>query len=60
MKIDFLQFGSRNNFSNANAIITFTENVLKISALDNNKSAGGVFIDMTLTKHSVQLIKTYY
>ena len=42
--IYYKQFGFRKNFSTAHAIITLIENIQ--SALDNNKFACGIFIDL--------------
>ena len=53
--IYYKQFGFRENFSTAHAVITLVENVE--SALDNNKFACGIFVD--LEKHLIQLIITY-
>ena len=53
--IYYKQFGFRKNFSTAHAINTLIENVQ--SALENNKFAFGIFID--LKKYLIQLI-TYY
>ena len=53
--IYYKQFGFRKNFSTPHAINTLIENVQ--SALENNKFAFGIFID--LKKYLIQLI-TYY
>ena len=49
--IYYKQFGFRENFSTAHAIITLVENVQ--SALDNNKFAGGIFVNLEKAFDSV-------
>ena len=55
-------FGFRKKFSTAHAIITFIENVQ--SALDNNKFACGIFIDLEkafdTVDHNILLNKLSY
>ena len=55
-------FGFRKNFSTAHTIITFIENVQ--SALDNNKFACGIFIDLEkafdTVDHNILLRKLNY
>ena len=56
------QFGFRKDFSTAHAIITLIENVQ--SALDNNKFACGIFIDLEkacdTVDHNILLSKIIY
>ena len=60
--IYYKQFGFCKNFSTAHAIITLIENVQ--SALDNNKFACGIFIDLEkafdTVDHSILLSKLNY
>ena len=60
--IYYKQFGFRKNFSTAHAIITLIENIQ--SALDNNKFACGIFIDLEkafdTVDHNILLSKLNY
>ena len=60
--IYYKQFGFCKNFSTAHAIITFIENVQ--SALENNKFACGIFIDLEkvfdTVDHNILLSKFNY
>ena len=60
--IYYKQFGFRKNFSTAYAIITIIENIQ--SALDNNKSACGIFINLEKAPdtfdHNILLSKLNY
>ena len=60
--IYYKQFGFRKKFSTAHLIITLIENMQ--SALDNNKFAGGIFIDLEkafdTVDHNILLSKLNY